>query len=97
MSAVLELMRGDTFEDEESLALFTRLADGPHQVIASDGWDGGWGHHDVTAVVLADGKYWLVTGGGCSCQGSASIEGPYLNRAECGHPDLPLGDNLEGV
>lgn len=92
MSRALDIVDGDTFTTDEQHTLFKTLQE-HGTVIRSHASDWGWGHHDATIVVLYAGKYYVVTGGGCSCEGSAEVAGPFDTDAEAGYLDLPAGDN----
>lgn len=93
MSKALDIVDGDTFTTTEQHALFKTLQE-EGLVIRSEAKDWGWGHHDAVVVVLYAGKYYVVSGGGCSCEGSACVDGPFDSDEEAGHLDLPAGDNL---
>jgi hypothetical protein len=96
MSQALDCVRGDTFETQEDFDLFQKIVDGNHEVVASEAWDGGYGHHSVQAIVLFEGSYYSIHASGCSCDGSATVSGPFATREAAGSPDLPAGDNYSG-
>lgn len=91
----LECVRGDSFSTQEEFALYEQLCE-RGETVASEASDHGWGHHSAKIVVSMDGKFYVVDGGGCSCEGSASVDGPFDTREAAGYLDLPLGDNYTG-
>lgn len=83
MSECLDRCDGDTFESQAEHDLFKQLQE-RGEVVASNAWDGGWGHHSVEAVVVMDNKFYRVSAGGCSCDGSANVTGPFDTSDEAG-------------
>jgi hypothetical protein len=72
----LEVFDGDDGMDDD---LFRRLrSEGEEVADASD--DQGYGHHDGAVLVLYQGQYYVVSGSGCSCGGSADIDGPFRDQ-----------------
>src|SRR5579859_860859 len=93
----IERADGDAFEDQAQADLLQEmLATEATEVIASEGTDGGWGHHSISAVILHKDKFYRLEASGCSCDGSASIAGPFDTPDEAGIGDQHLseGDNM---
>lgn len=90
----LQRADGDTWEDQATHDLFEKLL--KHgTTIASEGSDGGWGHHSITAVVRFKRQHYVVQAGGCSCDGSGSIAGPMTKKkALKAAGSISLGDNV---
>lgn len=88
----LACVNGDVFETQEQADLYHLLLE-EGETIASEASDHGWGHHSAAIIVRYGTKYYVVEGGGCSCDGSASVSGPFDSREACGRTDLPDGDN----
>jgi hypothetical protein len=68
----------EVFDGDEGLdrALYERLAKDGEEVLSCASAE-GWGHHSGAVITRLDGKLYVTSGSGCSCGGSADIDGPF--------------------